>query len=53
VDGTPITLKEMNDVREAIHKNMVFSPWKKGDIPRRKQVSSSTPFSPIALKNEG
>jgi hypothetical protein len=31
-DGTPITLKEMNEVRAAIHKNMVFSRWRKGDI---------------------
>lgn len=31
-DGTPISLKEMNEVRAAIHKNMVFSRWQKGDI---------------------
>ncbi len=31
-DGTPITLKEMNEVRAAIHKHMIFSRWQKGDI---------------------
>ncbi|KAL3908739.1 MAG: hypothetical protein SGARI_002931 [Bacillariaceae sp.] len=31
-DGTPITFSEMNEVRHAIHKNMVYSRWQKGDI---------------------
>jgi hypothetical protein len=31
-DGSPITFREMNEIRKAIHKNMVFSRWKKGDI---------------------
>jgi Taurine catabolism dioxygenase TauD, TfdA family len=31
-DGTPITASEMNIVRKAIHRNMVFSRWEKGDI---------------------
>lgn len=31
-DGTPITLKEMNEVRAAMHKNMIFSRWQEGDI---------------------
>ena len=31
-DGTPITFREMNEIRSAIHRNMVFSRWKKGDI---------------------
>eukprot|EP00980_Cylindrotheca_fusiformis_P003742 scaffold831_cov109-Cylindrotheca_fusiformis.AAC.4 len=31
-DGSPITFKEMNQIRAAIHKNMVFSRWEKGDI---------------------
>lgn len=31
-DGTPITFQEMNEIRAAIHKNMVFSRWQKGDI---------------------
>jgi hypothetical protein len=31
-DGTPISVSEMNQVRKAVHKNMVFSTWKKGDI---------------------
>jgi hypothetical protein len=31
-DGTPITFSEMNEIRACIHKNMVFSRWRKGDI---------------------
>eukprot|EP00594_Rhizosolenia_setigera_P000029 CAMPEP_0178940766 /NCGR_PEP_ID=MMETSP0789-20121207/1006_1 /TAXON_ID=3005 /ORGANISM="Rhizosolenia setigera, Strain CCMP 1694" /LENGTH=500 /DNA_ID=CAMNT_0020619871 /DNA_START=44 /DNA_END=1546 /DNA_ORIENTATION=- len=31
-DGTPISFQEMNQIREAIHRNMVFSRWEKGDI---------------------
>ena len=31
-DGTPITLEEMNEVRAAIHKHMIFSRWQQGDI---------------------
>ncbi|KAL3902859.1 MAG: hypothetical protein SGILL_010669, partial [Bacillariaceae sp.] len=31
-DGTPISWKEMNEIRRAIHQNMVYSRWQKGDI---------------------
>ena len=31
-DGEPISVKEMHQIREAIHKNMVFSRWQKGDV---------------------
>jgi len=31
-DGTPISISEMNQVRAAIHKHMIFSRWQKGDI---------------------
>jgi alpha-ketoglutarate-dependent taurine dioxygenase len=31
-DGTPVTFSEMNEIRACIHKNMVFSRWRKGDI---------------------
>jgi len=31
-DGTPITFQEMNEVRAAVHKHMIFSRWQKGDI---------------------
>mmetsp|Transcript_17204 Transcript_17204/g.32291 ORF Transcript_17204/g.32291 Transcript_17204/m.32291 type:complete len:466 (-) Transcript_17204:151-1548(-) len=31
-DGSPISFSEMNKVRKAVHKNMVFSTWRKGDI---------------------
>lgn len=31
-DGTPISISEINNIRDAVHKNMVFSTWKKGDI---------------------
>jgi alpha-ketoglutarate-dependent taurine dioxygenase len=31
-DGTPITVHEMSSIRSAIHRNMVFSRWQKGDV---------------------
>ncbi len=31
-DETPISFDEMNEVRDAIHKNLVFSRWQRGDI---------------------
>lgn len=31
-DDTPITFKEMNEIRQVIHKHMVFSRWRNGDI---------------------
>lgn len=31
-DGTPISAWEMHQIRKAIHKNMVFSRWEKGDL---------------------
>mmetsp|Transcript_6634 Transcript_6634/g.11467 ORF Transcript_6634/g.11467 Transcript_6634/m.11467 type:complete len:349 (-) Transcript_6634:183-1229(-) len=31
-DGTPISFQEMNEIRRAIHKNMTYSRWQKGDI---------------------
>ncbi len=31
-DDTPILCSEMDEVRDAIHKNLVFSRWQKGDI---------------------
>lgn len=31
-DGTPISVKEMHQIRKAIHKNMVFNRWEKGDV---------------------
>eukprot|EP01083_Nonionella_stella_P118438 353576_1 len=31
-DGKPISFQEMNEIRDVIHKNMVFSRWSKGDI---------------------
>ena len=30
-DGTPISVAEMHEIRSAIHKNMVYSRWRKGD----------------------
>jgi alpha-ketoglutarate-dependent taurine dioxygenase len=40
-DGEAITLQEMNEVRRAIHKNMVFSRWQKGDIMAIDNFSTS------------
>jgi alpha-ketoglutarate-dependent taurine dioxygenase len=31
-DGTPISDADMDHVRDAIWKNMVFIPWRKGDV---------------------
>jgi alpha-ketoglutarate-dependent taurine dioxygenase len=31
-DGTPITILEMHHIRKAVHKNMVFNRWQKGDL---------------------
>jgi len=31
-DGTPITAKEMSQVRNVIWKHMVFNPWRAGDV---------------------
>jgi alpha-ketoglutarate-dependent taurine dioxygenase len=31
-DDTPISVKEINEIRHSIHKHMVFSRWRKGDI---------------------
>jgi alpha-ketoglutarate-dependent taurine dioxygenase len=31
-DGTPISAREMGRIRAAIHRNMVFSRWQRGDL---------------------
>ena len=31
-DGTPISVQEMRQIRKAVHKNMVFIRWEKGDL---------------------
>ena len=31
-DGEPISVQEMTQIRNAIHQNMVFSRWEKGDL---------------------
>jgi alpha-ketoglutarate-dependent taurine dioxygenase len=31
-DGTPISIREMHQIRKAVHQNMVFNRWQKGDI---------------------
>lgn len=31
-DDTPISFEEMNEVRDVIHRHLVFSRWQKGDI---------------------
>lgn len=40
-DGTPITAQEMGQIRKAIHDNMVFSRWQKGDIMMIDNFSTS------------
>ena len=31
-DGKPVSVPEMQEIRQAIHKNMVFNRWEKGDL---------------------
>jgi hypothetical protein len=31
-DGTPISFREMHQIRKAVHKNMVFNRWQQGDL---------------------
>jgi hypothetical protein len=31
-DGTPISVMEMHEIRSAIHRHMVYSRWKLGDM---------------------
>jgi hypothetical protein len=31
-DGTPISIKEMHEIRSAVHKHMVLNRWQRGDI---------------------
>jgi len=31
-DGQPISIGEMSQIRKAIHQNMIFSRWQKGDL---------------------
>lgn len=40
-DGEDISVKEMGQIREAIHKNMVFSRWEKGDLMMIDNFSTS------------
>lgn len=40
-DGTPISIREMHQIREAIHKNMVLNRWQKGDLVMIDNFSTS------------
>jgi alpha-ketoglutarate-dependent taurine dioxygenase len=40
-DGTPISIMEMQQIRKAIHKNMVFNRWQKGDLLLIDNMSTS------------
>lgn len=31
-DGSPISYADMTKVRKAVHDNMVFSTWQRGDL---------------------
>ena len=31
-DGTPFSLREVQEIRRAVHKNMVLNRWQKGDL---------------------
>ena len=40
-DGTAISVWEMHQIRKAVHKNMVFNRWNKGDIVMIDNFSTS------------
>ena len=49
-DGKPISMKEMHQIREAIHKNMVFSRWQKGDVLILDNISTAHGRQPTYVK---
>ena len=49
-DGTPISIAEMNQIRTAVHKNMVFNQWQKGDLLMIDNFSTSHGREPTYAK---
>ena len=50
-DGTPISVREMGQIRKAVHKNMVFNQWRKGDLLMIDNFSTSHGREPTYSKN--
>ncbi|CAB9519685.1 Taurine catabolism dioxygenase TauD, TfdA family [Seminavis robusta] len=50
-DGSPISVREMGQIRKAIHKNMVFNQWKTGDLLLIDNFSTSHGREPTYSKN--
>jgi alpha-ketoglutarate-dependent taurine dioxygenase len=50
-DGTPISVKEMQEIRRCIHKNMVFNRWAKGDLVFLDNFSTSHGRQPTYDRN--
>ena len=40
-DGTPISILEIHQIRQAIHKNLVLNRWEKGDLVMIDNLSTS------------
>lgn len=49
-DGTPISLREMNQIRTAVHNNMVFNQWQRGDLLMIDNFSTSHGREPTYAK---
>lgn len=49
-DGTPISVNEMHQIRQTIHKNMVFSQWQQGDLLMIDNLSTSHGREPTYAK---
>lgn len=50
-DGTPISFREMGQIRKTIHRNMVFNQWQKGDLLMIDNFSTSHGREPTYSKN--
>lgn len=50
-DGQPISFREMGQIRKAIHRNMVFNQWQKGDLLMIDNFSTSHGREPTYSKN--
>ena len=50
-DGRPISFREMGQIRKAIHRNMVFNQWQKGDLLMIDNFSTSHGREPTYSRN--
>jgi hypothetical protein len=50
-DGSPLSFREMGQIRKVIHRNMVFNQWQKGDLLMIDNFSTSHGREPTYDKN--